>query len=68
LKEAKDVLLAGLQKFPESRALKVFAAFSLFDLAEYQEAGRLLFAACASLPAEQLDGYDGAIKFYAENL
>lgn len=68
LEDAKEVLMDGLNQFPESRALKVFAAFSLFSLGEYQESSRLLFLACASLPPDQLDGYNGAIKFYAENL
>ncbi len=66
--ESKKILLEGCERFAEHKAMKVFLAFTLFNLNEHQEASRLLFTACKDLPTPALEGFERAIKYYVENL
>lgn len=67
-KEATGILMDGIKQYPENRALRFFAALSLYSDGKHQESSRVLFEAFASLPSDQIDGYHGAVKYYVENL
>jgi tetratricopeptide (TPR) repeat protein len=66
---AEETLRQGLSEFPQSRALQVFLAFTLFNTQQYREALELALTNLAETTADEaLQYYKRAIVFYAQHL
>jgi tetratricopeptide (TPR) repeat protein len=63
--DSEIVLREGISKFPGANALQTFLAFTLYSQGRFREASELLFQICSAAPQ---DGYERAVKRYAEQL
>ncbi|HEX8729391.1 MAG TPA: tetratricopeptide repeat protein [Ktedonobacterales bacterium] len=67
--QAEETLRRGLDEFPESRALKVFLAMTLYNTQQYREAMELALTNLAETTADEaLNYYKRGILFYAQHL
>ncbi|MBP1970533.1 tetratricopeptide (TPR) repeat protein [Virgibacillus natechei] len=67
--KAKEILLKGLEEFPDNLALKAFLAMALYNLSEEEDAVTMLLQMIAESSDDPwLKKYQRAIKFYAVNL
>lgn len=67
--EAEEVLRQGLSEFPQSRALQVFLAMTLYNTQQYREAVELALTNLAETTADEtLQYYKRGIVFYAQHL
>ena len=66
---AEETLRQGLSEFPQSRALQVFLAMTLFNTQQYREAMELALTNLAETTADEaLQYYKRGIVFYAQHL
>lgn len=66
---SKQTLLEGLTHFPQARELRVFLAMTLYNLGEYHQAAASLLELIADTTSDPaIQGYERAIRLYAENL
>src|SRR5215467_4065534 len=66
---AEETLRQGLSEFPQSRALQVFLAITLFNTQQYREALELALTNLAETTADEaLQYYKRGIVFYAQHL
>jgi len=66
---AEETLRQGLSEFPQSRALQVFLAMTLYNAQQYREAMELALTNLAETTADEaLQYYKQAIVFYAQHL
>jgi RimJ/RimL family protein N-acetyltransferase len=66
---AKQVLLNGMERFPDHNALKLFYSMTLHNSDEHSEAMEILLNLLAETSADQtIQSYRKAIKFYAGQL
>lgn len=68
LSESREVLQRAAGNFANYPALDIFLAFTLYTQGRFREAARKLFAAVCKIEGQPFDGYERAIKWYAENL
>ncbi|WP_200801592.1 tetratricopeptide repeat protein [Bacillus sinesaloumensis] len=67
--KSSEVLIKGVQLFPENQALKAFFAMTLYNLNRHQEAMELLLKGLAmSSKDKNIQQYKRAIEFYADKL
>ena len=67
--QAEKTLRQGLSEFPESRALQVFLAMTLYNTQTYKEAMELVLTNLAETTADaSLQYYKRGIAFYAQHL
>jgi tetratricopeptide (TPR) repeat protein len=67
--QAEETLRLGLREFPQSRALQVFLAMTLYNTQQYTEAMELALTNLAETTAdESLQYYQRGIVFYAQHL
>lgn len=67
--KSSEVLIKGVQLFPENQALKAFFAMTLYNLNRHQEAMELLLKGLAmSSEDKNIQQYKRAIEFYADKL
>lgn len=66
--ESKNIFKKAIAAFPDYPALKVFLAFTLYSMGEFKESSQSLFSSISQLEGKNFDGYERAIKWYAENL
>ena len=67
--KAEATLLAGVEHFPLSGALRVFLAMALYNRAHYHEAMELLLGELTRpRPDPEIAAYRRAIALYAEDL
>lgn len=67
--ESKATFLEGLARFPGAQEIRVFLAMTLHNLGEHHEAVASLLRVIADTTADaETQGYERAIRLYAENL
>ena len=67
--QAVRVLRDGTSRFPENRAMRVFLAMALYNVASHREATALLLHALAETSSDaEIRAYGEAISFYADRL
>ena len=66
--ESENILADAVANFPNYPALKCFLAFTLYSNGKFQEASKTLFLSTLEMPEKTFAGYEGAIKWYVENL
>ncbi len=66
--ESREVLSSGANSFPGYPALDVFLAFTLYSEGKFKLASEHLFKAISQIEGKVFDGYENAIKWYADNL
>ena len=66
--DSLKILNEGVESFPNYPALKVFKAFTLYSLGQFQSSTKILFDSIDQMPEKAFDGYERAIKWYVENL
>lgn len=67
--QAEETLRRGLGEFPESRALQVFLAMTLYNTQQYREAMELALTNLAETTSDEaLQYYKRGIMFYAQHL
>ncbi len=66
--ESLAILRAGVGKFPAYIALRFFLGLTLQSMGHYEEACKVLLTMSAVLPSSVLDGYEQAIRYYAQQL
>lgn len=65
---SEKVLRDGIVSFPNYPALKVFLSFTLHSQGKFNEAAKELLRSTTEMPEKAFDGFERAIKWYAENL
>ena len=67
--QAEETLRQGLSEFPQSRALQVFLAMTLYNAQQYREAMELALTNLAETTTDEaLQYYKQGIVFYAQHL
>ena len=67
--KSKEILLGGIEKYPNNKAIKVFLSMTLYNLKEYKKATELLLTILLDTTKnEDIIIYRKAIKLYTENL
>ena len=67
--QAEETLRSGVSEFPQSRALQVFLAMTLYNTQQYREAMELALTNLAETTADEtLQYYQRGIVFYAQHL
>lgn len=66
---AEETLRRGLSEFPQSRALQVFLAMTLYNTQQHKEAMELVLTSLAETTSDEtLQYYKRAISYYALHL
>ncbi len=69
LRESLETLDAGLEVYPQDRALKVFRALTLYSLGRHEECtSALLHQLAETTQDERIRAYGRALSYYADNL
>ena len=67
--ESKQILLEGLEIFPEAQEIKTFLAMTQYNLGQHHEAvASLLKVIMDTTDNADIKGYERAIRFYADDL